>query len=239
MVTAVFRILRALAHVLHGAGIVITRYRRLSPAEQDAELVRWASRLMVILGVRVETEGELPGGGVVLVANHVSWLDIHVLHALLPCRFVSKAEVRGWPVIGTLAEAVGTLFLTRERKSDALRVNGLIAERLVQGEILALFPEGTTSDGVGLLPFYPFLFQPAVDAGCPVIPCVIRYQGMDGNPCPDAAYYGDMSLLQSLWRITRLPELTARLTFLPPRQGTDRRALAKACEGAVREELAR
>lgn len=239
MVAAVLRILRALAHVLHGAGIVITRYRRLTPIQQDAELVRWAARLMVILGVRVEVDGELPGGGVVLVANHVSWLDIHVLHALLPCRFVSKAEVRDWPVIGALAEAVGTLFLTRERKSDALRVNSLITERLVRGEILAIFPEGTTSDGSGLLPFYPFLFQPAVEAGCPVVPCVVRYQGLDGRPCPDAAYYGDMSLLQSLWRISRLPGLTARLTFLSPRQGDDRRVLAKACEGAIRETLAR
>jgi 1-acyl-sn-glycerol-3-phosphate acyltransferase len=239
VIRALLRILRALAHVLHGAYIALTRYRRLSAAEQDAELVRWAARLMAILGVRVEVEGALPGGGVVLVANHVSWLDIHLLHALMPCRFVSKAEVRGWPIIGPLAELVGTLFLERTRKADALRVNGLIAQHLAQGQILAIFPEGTTSDGTGLLPFYPFLFQPAAEAGCPVVPCVIRYQNLDGGPCPDAAYYGDMSLLQSLWRITRLPGLVARLTFLPPQQGGDRRVLAKGCEGVIREALAR
>ncbi|MBI5329041.1 MAG: 1-acyl-sn-glycerol-3-phosphate acyltransferase [Betaproteobacteria bacterium] len=236
MLTALLKILRILVHVLHGSGIVLWRFQALTPEQRDQALVSWAAQLMAILDIQVEVNGVAPIRGV-LVSNHVSWLDIHVLHALLPARFVSKEEVRDWPLIGRLAEATGTIFLTRGRKSDALRVNQLIAARLNAGEILAIFPEGTTSDGRGLLPFFPFLFQPAAEAGCPVIPCVIHYRHADGGYCHDAAYYGDMSLLGSLWRVARMRKLMVRVEFLPSLNAGNRRELAALAETAVRSRL--
>ncbi len=235
--TAVLRILRVLAHVLHGTGIVLWRFQGLSPAQRNTALVDWAARLMVIPGVRVDVGGTPPSGGVVLVSNHVSWLDIHVIHALLPACFVSKDEVKDWPLIGRLATAVGTIYLSRGRKADALRVNQIIAARIAAGECLAIFPEGTTSDGRGVLPFYGFLFQPAVEAACPVIPCVLRYRHEDGSYCHDAAYYGDMTLLGSLWRIARRGRIVAKVDFLPSVSGEDRRELAAQAEQAVRRHL--
>jgi 1-acyl-sn-glycerol-3-phosphate acyltransferase len=156
-------------------------------------------------------------------------------------RFISKAEVRDWPIFGMFAEAAGTVFLVREKKSDAMRVNQLMAGHLRAGECLALFPEGTTSDGSGLLPFFPSLFQPAVEAGAQVWPVCIRYLNGDGTPCVEAAYYGQMNLLESLRKILRLREVQAEVTFLPPiaSAGLARRDLARAAEAAIRAEMGR
>lgn len=172
-----------------------------------------------------------------LVSNHVSWLDIHVFHSLLPTRFISKAEVRGWPVIGWLAEEVGTVFLVREKKSDALRVNQLMAQHLRDGELLALFPEGTTSDGTAVLPFYPSLFQPAVEAQAQIWPVRLRYLDSRGGHSEAAAYYGGMTLAESLWRVARQDRVVVEVEFLPviPNQdGLGRRDLARQAETVIR-----
>jgi len=196
--------------------------------------------LLATVGVRVVSRGRPPavrGGGALLVANHVSWLDIHVIHSLLPARFVSKAEVRNWPVIGWLADkAGGTLFLERTRKSDAKRMNEVMAGHLRDGDCLALFPEGTTSDGGDLLPFYPGLFQPAVAADATIWPARIRYLDKAGRHCPDAAYYGDMSLMASLQRILHARSIVAEIEFLPtiPAHGQGRKELAAQAEAAIR-----
>jgi 1-acyl-sn-glycerol-3-phosphate acyltransferase len=131
------------------------------------------------------------------------------------------------------------LFITREKKSDAIRVNQEMAAELEAGECLAFFPEGTTSDGQGMRTFFPSLFQPAVDAGCPVIPAAIRYRDLSGGPCLEAAYHGDMTLLGSFWRIAKLPGLVVEVTFLPAlrNNGNHRRELAKQAEVAIRSEL--
>lgn len=237
------RFLRLVGHFLAGALKVLLLFPFLDPAGRDRWVVRWAGDLLAIAGVRLVVHGRPPAagdGGVLLVANHVSWLDIHLIHSLLPARFVSKAEVRRWPVIGWLAEkAVGTLFLERTRKSDTQRINQRMAERLGAGECLALFPEGTTSDGRGLLPFYPGLFQPAVAAGVPVWPMLIRYLRPDGTDCRAAAYYGNMNLLESVRRILGEPGIRAEATFLPPiaATGLHRRDLAARAEAVIRAAL--
>jgi len=142
-------------------------------------------------------------------------------------------------LVGHLAKAAGTLFISREKKSDAVRVNQEMAAELQAGECLAFFPEGTTSDGQGMRAFYPSLFQPAVDAGSPVIPASIRYLNLLGGPCLEAAYHGDMTLLGSFWRIAKLRGVVVEVAFLPALEnnGSHRRELAKQAEAAIRSAL--
>lgn len=242
--TTRLRYLRLAGHVLSGALTVLLLFPFLDRGERERRLVRWAGGLLGAVGVRVVMRGRPPtvrGGGALIVANHVSWLDIHVLHSLLPARFVSKAEVRDWPLIGWLADkAGGTLFLERTRRSDARRMNGVMARHLHEGDCLALFPEGTTSDGSGVLPFYASLFQPATEAEATVWPARIRYLRQDGSSCTAAAYYGDLSLLASLGRIVREPGIVAEIEFLPaiPARGRGRKELAAEAEAAIRAALA-
>jgi 1-acyl-sn-glycerol-3-phosphate acyltransferase len=238
------RLLRLFGHLLAGSLTVLLLFPFLDRGERGKRLVRWAARMLTGLGVRVAVKGRPPavrGGGALIVANHVSWLDIHLIHSLLPARFISKAEVRDWPLIGWLADkAGGTLFLERTRKSDAKRMNEVMAGHLRDGDCLALFPEGTTSDGSALLPFFPSLFQPAVAAAATVWPAVIRYRRPDGGPCGAAAYYGDMSLLTSLGNVAREPGIVAEIEFLPviAAAGLTRRDLAAQAESAIRAALA-
>lgn len=231
-----------IVHLARGALIVLLRFARLEREARAAEVSRWASGLLDLLRIEVVVRGTPPRAarqGLLIASNHVSWLDIYLLYSLLPARFVSKAEVRGWPLIGWLAAAAGTVFLVRERKADAMRVNQIMAEHLRQGDCLALFPEGTTSDGNDLLPFYPSLFQPAVEAAVPVWPVLIRYLRPDGAPCPEAAYCEEISLGRSLLRIARQPGIRAEVNFLPPidSAGLSRRELARDTEAAIRARL--
>ena len=239
MLTPALKLVRMASHLLVGSLTILLLFPHLDRHERGHRVTRWAARFLRVLGIRSEVIGRPPpvgGGGVLLAANHVSWLDIHLLHSLLPARFISKAEVRNWPLFGWLAEGIGTVFLVREKKADAMRVNQLMAEHLRAGDCLALFPEGTTSDGSGLLPFFPSLFQPAVEAGAQVWPVRIRYLNADGSHCPEAAYFGAMTLGESLLKVLRLKGLRAQLEFLPPidSQGMARRDLARATEAAIR-----
>lgn len=233
------KLLRMASHLLAGSVTILLLFPHLDRHERGRRVMRWSTQFLRVLGVHLEVIGRPPtvrGGGVLLAANHVSWLDIHLLHSLMPARFISKAEVRGWPLFGWLAEATGTVFLVREKKSDAMRVNQLMAAHLRDGDCLALFPEGTTSDGSDLLPFYPSLFQPAVEAAAQVWPLRIRYLAADGSPCLDAAYFGGMTLGESVLKVLRLKGLRAQVTFLSPisSQGLARRDLARATEKAIR-----
>lgn len=239
MIRPVIKILRLFSLVLTGVGTALLFYPRMDRAARNRQLMAWAGSLMRILNIELRVSGAPPVGGAVLVANHISWLDIHVLHSLLPARFISKAEVRDWPLVGHLAKAAGTLFISREKKSDAVRVNQEMAAELRAGECLAFFPEGTTSDGQGMRAFFPSLFQPAVDAGRPVIPVSIRYLNPQGGPCLAAAYHGDMTLLGSFWRIAKLRGLVVEVTFLPvlENNGHHRRELAKQAEASIRSAL--
>ncbi len=237
------KLLRLGLALLAGALTILLLFPFLAPEERGRRVVAWARKLLAILRVRVVVHGRPPavrGEGALIVANHVSWLDIHVLHSLLPTRFVSKAEVRDWPLIGWMAARAGTLYLERGKKSDARRVNAEMAALLRAGECLALFPEGTTTDGTRLKPFYTSLLQPAVAAGARVWPAVIRYRHPDGRINVQAAYYDDISLAQSLMRIVAQDAIVAEVTFLPPipATGLTRREVAHRAETAIRACLA-
>jgi 1-acyl-sn-glycerol-3-phosphate acyltransferase len=158
------------------------------------------------------------------------------MHAARHCRFVAKAEVRRWPLIGTLATGGGTLYIERESRRDALRVVHHMADSLRAGDILAVFPEGTTSDGVQLLPFHANLIQAAISAGAPVQPVALRFQdartrALSLSPC----YIGDDTLLGSIWRTLSGPDLVAVVAYGEPEvaRGRERRAWAADLQSAV------
>jgi 1-acyl-sn-glycerol-3-phosphate acyltransferase len=197
----------------------------------------WHRRLGRCLGIGVVYRG-VAAPGALLAMNHVSWLDIPMLGGAASVSFVSKAEVRSWPLVGWLAELSGTLFL-RRGAHEASNIATQIAARLQTGCRVAIFPEGTTSDGRALLPFHARLFAAASAASeAPVQPVAIRY-GWGRQPDAVAPFIGDDSLLAHLTRVLRHPGLGATVSFLPPMtsSGLSRRELAAAVRTAIAAEL--
>lgn len=230
--------MRAVMHALGGWWTITFRFPRMDAGQREAEVQAWALRMLQILGVSLEVRGTpVAHGPVLLVANHISWLDILVLHAARFCRFVSKSDVKHWPLIGTLATGAGTLYIERDKRRDAVRVVHHMAERLRAGDVIAVFPEGTTSDGTGLLPFHANLLQAPISAGVPVQPVALSFIDIaTGGPSLAAAYLDDDTLVASVWRTLSAPPFIARLRFGEPEPaaGRDRRAWA----GDLRDTIA-
>ncbi len=225
-----WRLARALVQALRGWVTIRWRFPRLSPAQRQDEVQAWARGMLAVLGIRLEVQG-VPGaqGPLLLVANHMSWLDILVLHAARYCRFVSKADVHHWPLIGPLATGAGTLYIERASRRDAMRVVHQMAQALREGDVLAVFPEGTTGDGTTVLPFHANLLQAAIAADAPVQTVALSYlDAASGQPTLHPCFLGDDTLLQSLWRTVTGPATTARVRFggLQGHGGRDRRAWA-------------
>ncbi len=232
-----WRLLRTLIHVGHGMAIVALSWRWLDEAALQRRIGWWASKLLHLLGIKIQSQGMCRPGASMLVANHVSWLDILVIHALCPqARFVSKADVRHWPLLGWLVGAVGTLFIERERKRDALRVVHQVAEALRLGHKVAVFPEGTTGNGVQLLPFHANLLQAAVATATPIQPLALSYTEPGHAVSPAVTWLGATTLLHSLWAIACADGLAVRVVLLPALSSAhaDRRALASR----LREQIA-
>jgi 1-acyl-sn-glycerol-3-phosphate acyltransferase len=236
---AVGRLLRMLAHVGMGLWAIYRRFPGLDQNARDAAVQAWAQTMLVCLGVKLEVRGHVPQNGpVLLAANHISWLDILVMHAARHCRFISKADIQHWPLIGTLATAGGTLYITRESRRDALRVVHHMAECLRAHEVLAVFPEGTTGDGVGVLAFHANLFQAAISADAPVVPVGLRFiNSRSGMASFAPCYIGDDTLVASIWRTLRAQDLVAVVRFGAAQKsdGRDRRTWAADLRSAVVE----
>ena len=234
---AAWRLLRLLAHVLRGLAIVALRFPRLAEDQRQAHVQAWSLALLACAGIRLRVQGTPPlAGPVLLVANHSSWLDIPLLHAARYCRFVSKADVQDWPLVGTLATAAGTLFLARRERRDLLRTLQAMRAALHGGQVLSLFPEGTTGDGGALLPFHANLLQPALDAGAPVQPVALTFADAgSGAPSRAPCWPGDESLLRVVWRTLCAPPLLATVRFGVPERPDERgrRAWAAALRTAV------
>jgi len=182
----------------------------------------WSKELLAILNVTLVLKGGQPALGLV-VANHVSWLDILVMNASHPVRFLSKSDVKAWPLLGRLIEGSGTLFIERSKRRDALRVVQTITRYLRDGHRIAVFPEGTTNDGINVLPFHGNLIQAALDAPCPVTPVGIRYlDAVSGTRSMAPTYVDDDTLLSSVWRTLRQGRLLAEVSVGEPQLVVDR-----------------
>ncbi len=220
--------LRIFGHILLGLWIASVRLPRLQPSQQHAQVQAWALAFLGHAGVRLEIRGQPPvTGPLLLVANHISWLDIPVMHAARHCRFVSKSDIQDWPLVGTLATAAGTLYIERSSRRDALRMVRLMEDALKEGEVLAVFPEGTTGDGRGLLPFHANLLQAAVAGDAPVQPVGLRFTDQaSGQTSHAPSYVGDETLIGSIWRTLCAPPIVAVVHYGQPERagGRDRRA---------------
>jgi 1-acyl-sn-glycerol-3-phosphate acyltransferase len=236
---AVWRLWRVLLHVLHGYMLSYTAWTVLDEHGWREATLKWSRQLLRILGIRLEVQGQAHAGAKLIVANHVSWLDIVAINSVEPARFVSKAEVAGWPLQGRLVTIAGTLYLVRERRRDAMRVLGLMSQALQAGHTVAVFPEGTTGTGHGVMHFHGNLLQSAIDAEVPVQPIVLRYSDPRHPVSPLAAYVGDTSLTQSLWWIAAARGLTVHARILAPQEvaHADRRALAENLQILFNETL--
>jgi 1-acyl-sn-glycerol-3-phosphate acyltransferase len=234
-VRAAWRFSRVLLKVAHGAWVCAWEFPRLDAAGRMKRVQWWARGVLRALEIELEVVGAPSAGPVLIVANHVSWLDIIAVDAVSPARFVSKADVRRWPVLGFLVASGGTLFIERERKRDALRVVHQVAAALSEGHTVAVFPEGTTSDGRGLLPFHGNLLQSAVSTLTPIQPIAIRYSDAHAEPSLAPAYVGEMTLLQSVGQVIRADRLRVRVELLAPQasDGADRRELAERLRGRM------
>jgi 1-acyl-sn-glycerol-3-phosphate acyltransferase len=203
---------------------------RLGRTERDQLARQLARRMLDVLAVRVRVHGTpLPARGPLLVvANHVSWLDPYTLNAVVAARFVAKSEVARWPLVGGVARGFGSFFIVRGSVRDAARTKDRVAEALRAGERVGAFPEATTTDGAQVGAFHGALFQAAIDAGVPIQPVAVRYTDVDGTPSDAPVFVGDMTLAASLARVLAAPTLHADVRVCPaiPIAGWDRRELA-------------
>ncbi len=240
LLTRGLRLLRLVVHLLQGLLTVALLFPFHAKQRRCHAVKIWSGDLLRILGVSLHAHGS-PARirPLMFVANHVSWLDIFVLNAVIPVRFVAKSEVRSWPAIGWLSARTGTLFIERGRRRDTARVSGLVAEALQAGDVVAVFPEGTTTDGSQVLRFHSSLLQPALAAEAGVQPVALRFERNDGSVCVEAAYDGDKSLWHTLLQIVAQREIRAQLHFLPllPAASSHRRALADAAQAAIVSRL--
>ncbi len=237
-----YRWARCCLHALEGVTTTMLVFPLVKPSTRRLLVKRWSGRLLRILAVQTRVVGEIgaPQGNVMVVANHISWLDIFVLNSVHAVRFVAKSDLERWPVLAQMIRGAGTVFIQRERRRDAHRVNHQMALLLASGEIVAIFPEGTTTEGHDVLPFKSSLLQPIVEAEGHVQPVAIRYRAVDGARTVAAAYVGDTSFSTSFWRVCGEPALLVELTVPPalPARAGHRRELARAAEAAIRTVLA-
>ncbi len=238
---AVYRLLRCGLHIGRGVAICAFVFPFIDAAQRMAHVGRWNRRLLQVLGITVRASGIPREGATLFIANHVSWLDIPAIISVRPMRFVSKSDVRGWPVIGWLVACGGTLFIERRSRRDAQRVVHLVAEALQAGDQIAMFPEGTTSDGQGLLPFHANLLQAAIAVNVPVQAIALRFSDASERVSSAAAYIGDMTLMQSMWAVTSASDLTVHVRVLPAMspQGLARRELAERLRADIVARLER
>ena len=227
-----------LLHVAQGLLVTGLVYPRVSPAIRAALTQAWAHKLLRILNVTLSVHGLRPEDGarnLYVVANHVSWLDIFVVNATQPSRFIAKSEIRDWPVAGWLCEAAGTLFVRRTKRSDTTRINREIHDALEVGDAIALFPEGTTTGGDRLLKFHTSLFEPAVVNAATVAPAALRYRHNNGEAARAVIFIGDTTFAQSMSAIIASRHMIAEITFAPQIAAADksRREVAQAAEEAI------
>jgi len=223
-----WRLARLVLHLVQGLLTCALVFPWAGAALRERLVRRWSARLLGICRVRVE---HLPGapalGHALIVSNHISWLDIFLINSRHPCRFVAKAEIRAWPVVGWLVAQAGTVFIARGNRRDLRHIFKGLVDALGQGQRVAFFPEGTTASQGELLPFHANLFEAAIDARVPVQPVALAYVDARGAWHPAVDYTGATTFVDSILRILQGEPVVARLGCLQ----------AIATEGAHRRDL--
>lgn len=237
-----WRISRILLHVVIGL-ILAALALPISNRWMRLGLIQWwCKRLLHCFNLRVITTGSVPDirtHGALLLANHISWADIHAINSVIPVRFVAKMEIKDWPVFGYLVKKSGTIFINRTRQRDAARVVNICSHALKLNDNLCVFPEGTTTEGLSVLPFKSSLLEAAIAAGAPLLPVAIRYPRPDGQPNLEAAYAGDTSILNSMRAYLHMQQPVIHLHFCPAIQtaGLSRQSLAQQAHANITQAL--
>jgi 1-acyl-sn-glycerol-3-phosphate acyltransferase len=240
LVPRAWRATLVVLHGLQGLATTLCVFPFASVRKKRNLVRRWSARLLSLLHVEARTIGAMTRaeGNVLIVANHVSWLDIFVINAQRPARFVAKADLAHWPLVGTLIRRSGTIFIERARRRDTRRVSDSATRALLDGDVVAVFPEGTTSDGSDLLRFHASLMQPVIDSNGRVQPVALRYRDVSGARST-APTYGDESFAASFWRVCGERRLFVDVTAAPAFEAgaAHRRVLARIAEDAIRTAL--
>lgn len=231
-------------HLFIGALQVALFFPWMRHEQRSRRKQKWSRGLLRILRIRVEFAGDGPPPDMqegLLVCNHVSFIDIFVINAVLPAGFVSKDEVARWPLIGWLSRHNDTVFLARGSRRAAHQTQQLMVDALTAGRRLAVFPEGTTTAGDQVLPFHGALLQSAIDATVPLHALALSYHGADGEPSTAPAYIDDVELMQCLLATLRAGGITARLTLAAtyPPPHPDRRHLGHHAHHAIANAVQR
>jgi 1-acyl-sn-glycerol-3-phosphate acyltransferase len=228
------------------AGLAIIRFvfPRVGRHRRDRIIAAWSARLLRVCGVRVSEHpapGARPlreaGGASMLLANHISWIAVFLVLAVCPAHFVAKMEVARWPLVGALVAGVDTLFVERGRRRAVHQLNDRIENMLRAQRCVAVFPEGTTSDGERLLQFHGNLVEPALRVGVPVIPVAIRYRGLDGKRTDAVDFVGETTLGESMSRLLGARGVLAELHPLPAVTGETRQQVVARAREAMAERL--
>ena len=194
---------------------------------------RWSPHFLRVLNLEVEFAGRPPAHGL-LVCNHLSYVDVPLLGTSRPLIFVSKLEVRSWPVIGWLTRCAGTLFVDRNRRGDVTAVAAQFQTVIEAGLPVVIFPEGTSSDGGGVLPFRSSLLEPAAANGWPVSTAWIGYWLEDGSVGEEVCYWGDMTFFPHFLNLLSKQRVRARVAFGPAlAPGLDRKELSRRLHAEV------
>jgi len=239
------------AHVLLGVAIVLVIFPFAGQIARNRINRTWSRVLIALCGARVVATGvaipeSLQRDGIdprslgrLALANHVSWMDIFAINAVLPSRFIAKAEIGKWPLLGVLVSGGGTLYIERGRRHAVAAMNKTVREHLNLGETIVVFAEGTTTDGSELLPFHSNVIAPAIDVRAAIWPIAIRYTER-GERSSAAAFIGEMGLMTSLARVLVAHRLMVEVAVLPPilkAQAADRHAIARAAHAAIAQQL--
>jgi 1-acyl-sn-glycerol-3-phosphate acyltransferase len=239
--TRFYRLTRLLLHIAYGCVGVAAMFPFFPHRWRRRAIQRWSRQTLRIVNLRLTVRGSPPSGQMptLIVSNHVSWLDICVLHSVTQLRFVAKSDVRGWPMVGYMASGVGTIFIERGNPVDTVRTNRAIVQALSRREHVAMFPEGTSTDGSEIKRFHPSLFQPALEAAARVVVVALRYVNPDGSVNPDASYAGERSLWESFGLVAGRRTLLAELNFAATIDvnGRPRADIARAAECAAADAL--
>jgi len=229
-----------LLHVLIGPPIVAigctdrARASHLGRRIGEYLLCGWSRGICAIFGVKPKFSGNFAPGPSLIVANHISWLDIFVLHSTSTMSFVAKAEIEKWPLAGWVASFGDTIYHQRGDRDSAQGVVAVVAERLRGGHTVAIFAEGGILGGPGVKPFHARLFAAAIDTAVPVQPVMLRYL-RNGVPCPDITFLPGEHFLVNFFRLLCQPACVVEVGIMPPidSQGKQRRELASEAHSAV------
>lgn len=239
------KLARVIWHILVGVMTCAVVFPFTSQATHERLIQRWSQKLINLFGItlqfidRSQSESEQLKPNAMIIANHISWIDIFVINTHQPCQFVAKSDIRNWPIAGWLSAQAGTIFLARGKQREVRRIYEGLVHQLQDQQRVAFFPEGTTGAQGGLLPFHANLFEAAIEAKVPVQPYVLRYVDQHNNLHPAADFIGDMTMLESMFSIFKAGKIQAQLIQLPLIQTQDkhRRDIARAANQAVAQEL--